>query len=326
MSDILLVDFETRSRANLKQIGGRAYARHASTEVLCACLAAEDSAELEWEFIDLWRPREYPLGDPPDVAIAHNALGFDRFIWARLGWPAPRRWVDSAVLARRAGYASASLAMIGERYGVPKDKEGNALTVGLSRTRKDGSWLRDPESVRDRVLQYCRSDVELMSRIVSDLYHEFDFGAYPGGTWQAWEHRVYEVACAIEDRGVKFDREYAHRVIREYETRADEACAVAGVTPAQMRSNKTFCELSGAPNAQRGPLAARAEEPIVAARLACTSIVPGKLQAGLARVCPDGRLRDNTRYYGAHTGRWSGQGMQLQNLPRGGEIRGVLCS
>ena len=30
----------------------------------------------------------------------------------------------------------------------------------------------------------------------------------------------------------------------------------------------------------------------------------------------DGVLRHNFKYYGAHTGRWSGQGVQLQNLPR----------
>lgn len=41
-----------------------------------------------------------------------------------------------------------------------------------------------------------------------------------------------------------------------------------------------------------------------------------KLEALAARVSPDGTLRRNYRYYGAHTGRWSGEGVQLQNLPR----------
>ena len=42
-----------------------------------------------------------------------------------------------------------------------------------------------------------------------------------------------------------------------------------------------------------------------------------KLDALAARVSPDGWLRRNYKYYGAHTGRWSGEGVQLQNLPRG---------
>lgn len=39
-----------------------------------------------------------------------------------------------------------------------------------------------------------------------------------------------------------------------------------------------------------------------------------KLQSILDRVGPDGRLRDQFTYHGAHTGRWSGRGVQLQNL------------
>jgi DNA polymerase len=39
-----------------------------------------------------------------------------------------------------------------------------------------------------------------------------------------------------------------------------------------------------------------------------------KLETILDRVGPDGRLRDQFVYHGAHTGRWSGRGVQLQNL------------
>src|SRR5690606_8838665 len=55
---------------------------------------------------------------------------------------------------------------------------------------------------------------------------------------------------------------------------------------------------------------------LIDARLAASSIAKGKLLAGLARVCPDGRMRDSLRYYGGHTGRESSIGMQLHNLPR----------
>jgi len=39
-----------------------------------------------------------------------------------------------------------------------------------------------------------------------------------------------------------------------------------------------------------------------------------KLETILDRVGSDGRLRDQFVYHGAHTGRWSGRGVQLQNL------------
>jgi len=41
-----------------------------------------------------------------------------------------------------------------------------------------------------------------------------------------------------------------------------------------------------------------------------------KLNAMLNRTCADGRMRDNLVYHAASTGRWGGQGAQLQNLPR----------
>jgi DNA polymerase len=41
-----------------------------------------------------------------------------------------------------------------------------------------------------------------------------------------------------------------------------------------------------------------------------------KYQAIVDRVSTDGRVRGNLMYHGASTGRWSGAGVQLQNLPR----------
>jgi DNA polymerase len=95
-----------------------------------------------------------------------------------------------------------------------------------------------------------------------------------------------------------------------------------------------FCEYTGADNAQaetieeivtnwehrhagtRSERYARGVVALAKARQALASIARGKLTAGLAMVSPDGRLRDMHRYYGAHTGRWSGRGIQLHNMPR----------
>lgn len=51
-------------------------------------------------------------------------------------------------------------------------------------------------------------------------------------------------------------------------------------------------------------------------RNAAMRITEGKLDAALARMSPDGRLRGLFSYWGAHTGRWAGRGIQVQNLTR----------
>lgn len=43
----------------------------------------------------------------------------------------------------------------------------------------------------------------------------------------------------------------------------------------------------------------------------------GKYQKALDLVGDDGRVRDCHFYFGAHTGRWAGRGVQFQNMPRG---------
>ena len=42
-----------------------------------------------------------------------------------------------------------------------------------------------------------------------------------------------------------------------------------------------------------------------------------KVKSLIDRVSDDARVRYNYKFLGAHTGRWSGEGVQLQNLPRG---------
>jgi DNA polymerase len=48
-----------------------------------------------------------------------------------------------------------------------------------------------------------------------------------------------------------------------------------------------------------------------------------KLEALTNRTSPDGRMRHNLLYHGASTGRFVGQGAQLQNLPRGTKIMSI---
>lgn len=70
---------------------------------------------------------------------------------------------------------------------------------------------------------------------------------------------------------------------------------------------------------EEGPDSAARIPPVVIdflkARFACLRITRGKIDAAIKRVS-GGRLRDLLVYYGAHTGRFAGRGLQIQNLPR----------
>lgn len=341
----ILLDHESRSRIDLTVVGGREYWEHPSTEPLCCVLWDTDAGELEvWE-PGMPRPKLIDRGQ----LGAHNARGFDRFANKRLGWPDIE--IDTSELARAAGLPGALDALATRWLGLEKDKVASKFTKGLSSARRptaktahrapeglaidaavwaglgaDEKRLRGVQPVygpaeRARVIPYCISDVEVLA-------HGWDTLE----TWQGIEPDVSRVERAVNDRGVCFDSQLARRLLEEDARNGQiviERVAIgATLSPARVRaiagSPEQFAEYTGLPNAQAetiaealrsGELSADAEA-MCEARGALASIARGKLEAGLARVSADGRLRDSHRYIGGHTWRWSGSGMQLQNMPR----------
>lgn len=318
----VLVDFESRSRANLRKRGGRLYWEDPSSEVLCAVLHDTVSGD-----VSTWSP-----GEPPpqlDVAVAHNAHGFDRHAARRAGWRV-RRWVDSSALARRAGLPGA-LDELGKRWaGKSKDKASSRFTVALSKPSRAKARLGQlpditPE-VLDRVTQYCADDVEIMTLAWDRLEG-----------WRHVEADVLRADQAVNNRGVYLDRDLVRALQRQFDRQIDRAVRRAAKrmcrmypgapwTPERVRkaanSSKQFPAITGLPNAQKATLADREthgdklDHPLVGARKALASVVPGKLAAALAMCSDDSRLRDMLLYCGAHTWRWSGRGLQPHNLNR----------
>lgn len=316
----VLVDFESRSRANLKKVGGRKYWEHPSSEAIVAVLY--DTGAPPDEAVSVWRP-----GDPPPelgTAVAHNATTFDRHAARRCGWRVGE-WRDSSQMARRAGLPGALDALASEWLGRHKDSEGSKFTKALSRVSRakgrEGSWQKDANApeIFSRVLAYCASDVE----VLADAWPRLE-------PWADVDDDVRKVDGIVNDRGICVDVDLVHALQRQLERQKEEAIAKAAKalgrseeeTAAAARSPQQFCAETGLPNAQKDTLSDRAaygdlvDHPLVAARQALANIVGGKLEAAIAMLSNDGRLRDQFFYYGAHTARWVGKGMQVQNLPR----------
>ncbi len=306
----VIVDFESRSRANLKKRGGRLYWEDPSSEAICAVLHDTQTGEY-----DTWAP-----GDPPPrlaVAVAHNADGFDRFAAAACGWLV-EEWIDSAKLARRAGLPGA-LDALGKRWiGRDKDKAGNKLTVGLSRPSRakatKGQLPELTDAVRERVLAYCADDVEILAESWDRL-----------APWGEVEPDVCRVDRVVNDRGVYLDQDLVRALQKQFERQQERAIRKAAKrlgwtterTRAAAMSPKQFCEHTKLPNAQKETIAKAGDShPLVAVRKALASVVPGKLTAALTMCSDDSRLRDMLLYCGAHTWRWSGRGLQPHNLNR----------
>jgi DNA polymerase len=265
--------------------------------------------------------------------VAHNAMSFERVIWRhilaiRYGWPEPalEQWHCTGALAaamalpRTLDAAAKALGLSAQ-----KDIAGHRLMLQMARPRlvePDGSivWWEVPDKVR-RLIAYCRQDVEVERALLERLRPLSNA-----------EREVFLLDARTNERGVAVDLELvgaAEALVAKTQAQLDtelqkltggmvEAATQSGRLLTWLRAREieadsvdkpAVAELldTDLPDDVRRVLEVRAE----AARSSTA-----KLQAFRARTCRDGRLRDNLVYHGAGTGRWSGKGVQLQNLPR----------
>lgn len=327
----IALDIESRSRADLPTIGGRIYWEHPSTEAICVVMHDLDTGAQ-----GVWLPGDPPPFPPGTQLAAHNAMGFDRFGVMRLGWPTPEAgdWIDTSEVARRGGLPGA-LDALGTRWlGRAKDKAGSAFTKALSRPSRAKARLGQLPALTDdvmaRVVAYCASDVEIMAHGWPAL-RQFN----EDGVFASWERDVSRVDRIVNDRGVAFDSDLARALLRRDDELRGAAIAAAADAcgwsfadaEACVGSPEQFVSVMHTPDATAATVAAVLadttrpawQRALAEARSAIATIAAGKLRAGLARVSRDGRLRDCHRYYGAHTGRWSGKGLQTQNITRPGD-------
>lgn len=334
----LAIDIETYSSVPLQKSGVYAYAESDDFEILLFGYAWDDDPV---EVIDLTTGQGLPqelqnaLYDPEILKTAFNASFERTCLSAYFGRVTPpEQWSCTAVMARELGLPG-SLEAVGEVIGLPEDKQksktGKALiryfSIPCKPTKTNGQRTRNlPAHDPDRwnmYVEYNRQDVEAERAIRKKLSRFPIFDAEQ----PLWIHDQH-----INDRGVGVDIAFAEKAIeidRVIKGRLlEEAKALTGLenpkSPAQLKN--WIGDVAGITveslNKKSIPgVRADADSDMVnrmldiRAGLAKTSTE--KYNAILRTVCPDGRIRGLTQFYGAsRTGRWAGRLVQMQNLPQ----------
>ena len=328
---IIIYDFETYSDVDLKEYGAWAYAHHPSTEILmCAYYdpKAHDSVQVA---IGEEAIRAIPgLFSPDTVKVAHNAPFERHMIKGRFGTlPPPEEYIDTAAYAACYGLPR-KLKDLAIALGVAqKDEAGTRLINKFSKpqTRKGVAFRRDLMSDPldfMRFVDYCKQDVWVTYEILKVLSRQ------PFMQTDR-EKKVYYLSEQISDRGVPVSVEYAESaaaLVAEDVARHEEAfTALSGVTKARsVQQVRAWLEQQGV------PLGKSIDKDAVDALLARDDLSPHVREAlelkknitagSLARFqtirdfgSADGHLHGCLVYHGAHTGRYVGKGINLQNLP-----------
>ncbi len=330
MADRLYIDFETRSTADLKKTGAWRYAEDPSTGVFCMAWAFNN------EPTDIWIEGQ-PLPDRirqhvEDGGEVHawNAM-FELAIWTRIcaprfGWPKLfiSQMRDTMAAAAYWGLPL-SLDMAAQASGarVQKDSAGHKLMQKLCKPRQGGTWWHeDDPSLLPGLYRYCENDVDTERAIAATIPDLPDA-----------EQRVWEADMTINMRGVMLDMRLVNKLKAftdwektELDKRMNQltngratACTQTARILAFVQENNphvTSLTKEAVEEALSGTLTPVARE-VLELRQASAKSSTSKLNAMLACVCADGRVRGLLQYYGANrTGRWAGRLVQVQNLPR----------
>ena len=338
---VLWIDFETRSRCDLRSKGVYNYAQDASTDVLCMSYTFDDD-----EKIRTWLP-----GQPfPDAVAnhkgqirAHNAA-FERLIfWYVLQIDFALEQFYCTATQARANCAPGSLEDVGRfaGAGMRKDHRGSQLIRLLSIPQADGTFREDADLMAE-MIDYCEQDVRAMRAISKSQRGLSDD-----------ELRDYHVNERINDRGVLLDKPLALAAVRYAEAEAvDIQAVVCEITEGQVTSvrspkmrqwvldrvgpqaiklatvHKDGVEKLSIDKNVRLNLLALAEEnhdevpPEVAEVIQCADDLWASSVAKFARAAAladdeDSRVRGAFVFAGGSaTGRASSYGLQVHNFPR----------
>lgn len=332
------LDYETRSRADLQDVGAYRYANDPSTEILCAAIAEGDNEPVIWrcdqamtqEVIDLLL---LMTRNPNALVYAHNAQ-FEAAISDALfrktfgiSPPAHSKWRCTAAMGRRAALPT-SLKNLAEFLQLKnqKDSKGMELIRKFSIPQKStGEFIQpedDPEAFQ-QFCDYCLQDV----RVEQEIHKKIGFFSSKSA------EQVFALDMAINSRGFPVNLDALRKADILVDTETE-------------RLGKIFTELTGLKHTQRerfmGWLKERGFKPdnlqsatldevladeafeedtelgkALKIKKLITFASLAKIKSMLACAGPhDNRVRGTLTYHGAGTGRWSASLVQPQNFKR----------
>lgn len=236
----------------------------------------------------------------------------------------PENWHCSAVRANVNGvFGTLDEVARAVRSPITKDPEGKRLIRMFSiPDRKTGRFIEPSDAPQDfaNYMSYCKQDV-MTEAVVASAFPDIP----------PHVQAEYEADQRINDRGIRhfagLSRAAVEAVSIEKDRVMDELTVLTGLD--NPNSGKQFNEwlveqdypMTSLDKAHReealdDPLIPETVYEALTLKGAASLTSVSKHKAALKTRCADGRIRGSLRFYGAHTGREAGRGIQPQNLPR----------
>ena len=327
------LDFETRSTVKLKEVGAYQYVNHPSTELICYAVARGDEEPKIFTNKDGVFPYIEPNRPVKESFIAHNAF-FEYCIMQRFFkayCPPHAQW--SCTMAQAAALSLPhNLHDLVNVLNVPQKKQSTAIILQLSRPRstKGGKvvWWDLESAKTDNEFELIKSKIEELHQYCLQDVRAMRAAYLKMPKLSRDEHIVWLNDFKINWRGIPVDipaLEKAKVILTQQNANLDqqmnehtggvvESCnAVKALAKyVGLESVNADAVVSALANDYGNPEQRRA----LSLRQLAGQSSTAKVNKFLIYAAKDERCRGLFKYYGASTGRWSGQGVQLQNLPR----------
>ena len=327
---IYSIDFETRSCANLPDVGLDIYANDPTTEVLCIAFGTTPDNVLVTDQVNNPHYGHFLSKLLDHVNNGGKIQGwnviFEYAIWncvcvPKYGWPPLKleQCIDSMAIAA-ANNVPQSLDEAGTFMDSAhkKDAIGARLIQKLCKPNKKGEFNDDPELLA-QLFEYCQQDVRTEMGI-TELLRPLTVD----------EQRIWELTQRINLRGVPVDPNELQN-------------AVKAVQNAQKAIDEDTLQLTGCKPSERAKLllwlnTRGAELPDLTEKTVSAKLVDTNLfddvrralelrqegsqtsvakYAKMLEIQRDGKIRNTLVYHGASTGRWASRGgLNLQNIAR----------
>jgi len=324
---IFSIDFETRSKANLPDVGLDIYANDNTTEVLCIAFGTAP------ENVQVFKPdRGFGLlrilnhVRNGGKIQAWNAM-FEYAIWncvcvPKYHWPVLKleQCIDTMAVAAAnnipQGLDEAG-AFTDAKY--QKDPIGKRLIQKLCKPNSKGGFNDDPELLK-QLFDYCAQDVRTEMAIGSVLRPLEDV-----------EQEVWTLTQRINTRGVPVDPRELHNaclaVVKAQNAIDNECFVLTGCKPSERAKllawvNKMMIEPLPDLTAETVEKTLKLGHLFKPLRRALELRQEGSQTsvakyAKMLEVQREGRIRNTLVYHGASTGRWASRGgLNLQNIAR----------
>ncbi len=342
----MIKDYETRSKGELKLIGPDEYSKHPSTRILCVAwaLGTEEDFRNGTYTVHVWSPYlpssygefKRALFDPNVTLVAHNA-GFEQVITENVlpryihdprvkGIPISRYMCTASMARAMALPAKLEHACAALKLGVQKDMEGHKLMMKMSKPRKptknDPSVWHCKVSQLKRLMEYCKTDIKAEIELFLNVPK---LNPKERNLWmldQLMNRRGFTADRALVAKALKLiaiEQKGLERETRELTRGKIESTQQRDAILKWVRNRGLALpnlQAKTVQDALAGRLPSRDVRRVLELRALASKTSTAKYVAFESRSRSDGRVRDNLIYHGASTGRFTGAGVQIHNLPR----------